>query len=300
MLICPACSFQEEYQPGYRVGTLRPCGRCGLYSLLYLCSKCKIIGLRKSTISTACACGSMQEEEILSLEIQSKVVAFYVGVGTFLILWAGYYILEAPAPQKPRSILDDYLKPLEFLFTGSRLLDYGVAAVVNAGLAWVVSLVVYRAKGRKYLRELSDSFNISNSTITATKVEPINYATPKKSTPLVTTPTEPISVEPTPKNWLSTQTDEDQKLILLLVKDYVKHEKISGGYSAIAELNSKNPLDWNFDDHSRFDEFRKTVELAEKFLIHLDPEGGKELAFKRILEISYLPGIRSDYYSSDF
>ena len=155
MLVCPACGFQEEYQPGYRVGTLRPCGRCGLYSLLYLCEKCKTIGIRKSTVPTACSCGSMQKIIITSLDEECSTWAKLTAFGTLFLLVIGTLLLE-----ENLSVLGDGTQELLEYFGLGRIIGFSFAIATNAGLAWVIARVVYRLKGSRFKKELSDSFDI--------------------------------------------------------------------------------------------------------------------------------------------
>ena len=283
MFVCPACSFEEHYNPGFRVGTFRPCPRCGLFSLLYLCDQCRNIGLRKSTMPTVCSCGKTQSLVIKTMDETLEQAAGLVGVGTFLSLWFGYMYLETDLMNK------GFSEQLNYLLSEGRLLNYGLASIINAGLAWVVALIVCRAMGRKFTKELSDSIEISNNTNTATKVEPVNYATPKKSTPI-----EPAPVKDSFENWFSTQSKATQEKVLLLVRNYVRQRNISGGYAAKVVLLNKNRSEWNFEDHSRFDEFDKADELARKAIFELDPEGGEDLAFDRLLEISCYVNFEKD------
>ena len=151
MIICPACGFESEYFQGLRVGNLRGCGRCGLFSLLHLCNKCQTISLQKSG-STLCACGKREIVKISNINETSFLVAAWVGGGSFIFITIGRWI-EAGKP----TFGDDniYRVLLKFLLSEGHIFYYGFGAAVNAGLAWVLSVIILKAMGKKFHKELA-------------------------------------------------------------------------------------------------------------------------------------------------
>ena len=152
MLICPACGFQSDYFQGLRVGTLRGCSRCGLFSLLHLCNKCQTISLKRSG-SALCACGEEEIIQINSIDDSALKVALYVGVGSFLFITVGRWI-EAGKPRFGREG-EFYIPLVKFVFSEYRIFDYCFAALVNGGVAWVISIILLRVMGRKFSKELA-------------------------------------------------------------------------------------------------------------------------------------------------